>query len=130
MKTHAEVHEAVARLLTVEEVCKGVKCKDFMITTSSMQHADRVVTVNWNCSISFVGAEWAHIFEVARDPGELLEQVREAIKDRKNSAALDILRGPAPVDTLIPTTAAPATPTPEADPATPSHYHPTGEFPR
>jgi hypothetical protein len=76
MKTHAEVHEEVARIL------HGTRLLTFMVTTNSFQGEDGAISVEWAATISS-GREPVFYFR-ARDSEKLLAEVRAGV-DRRRS---------------------------------------------
>jgi hypothetical protein len=115
MKTHAEVHEEVERII------QGTRLQTFMVTTNSFRSEDGTVAVEWACTIS--SGRQPEFFFRSRDPNTLVEEVRKGVDRRRAFFAvpsLDTLRGVPPKDTALPD--------PKQSDA--RHYDPTGEVQR
>jgi hypothetical protein len=95
MKTHAEVHLEIRRILV------GTRLKSFQVTTNSWEHLDGTVAVEWVCCV--VGGTGEPIFYYsARDPGVLVIRVAAGLDKRRAEFAahpgvLEQLHGPAPM---------------------------------
>lgn len=122
MMTHAEVHEAVERIVS------GTRLTEFMVSTNSFRSDDGSVAVEWACTIS--SGRRPEFFFRSRNPDKLVQEVREGVDRRRSyfaivQPALDSLRGAAPKDTALPE---PAVTKSGAKVYSPGQYHPTGEF--
>lgn len=98
MRTHAEVHEAI------EKIIAGTRLNEFMVTTNSFRAADGSVAVEWACCISGEGNKHPEFYFRSRDPDSLVTHVREGVERRRMAfqiKTLDSLQGPPPKDTAL-----------------------------